>query len=135
MAIDARGTNEAHEHREVVCEAIRRDQRESDKPSAEDDIVEYSLGVSIGTAADETARPQARAHLDGRKEPCWPALAVDDRVELIGLKLNDFEVVQHLPVEALRGSRGRIELAPNMEAAKRNLEAVLQLKKSRTPEP
>ncbi len=83
MTIDARGTQKAHDHREVVLEAIRGDQWESNQASAEDDVVEYGLGVSIGAAADEATRPQTGAHLDGRKEPRWPALAADERVELI----------------------------------------------------
>ena len=81
------------------------------KASAEDDVVEYGLGVSIGAAADEATRPQTGAHLDGRKKPRWPALGADEHVELIGLKLNDFEVPQHLPVEALCRSRGPLEPA------------------------
>ena len=111
LTLNARGTKEAHDRSEVVLEAIRGDQWESDKAPAEDDVVEYSLGVSIGAAADETTRPQARTHLDGRKEPRGPALAVDEGIELISLKLNDFEVLQRAPVEALCRYRGPLEPA------------------------
>ncbi len=111
LTIDARGTHEAHDHREVVLEAIRGDQWESNKASAEDDVVEYGLGVSIGAAADEATRPQAGTHLDGRKQPHGSALAADERVEFIVLKLNDLEVPQHLTVEALCRSRGPLEPA------------------------
>ncbi len=47
MTIDARGTNEARDHREVVLEAISGDQWESDEAPPEDDVVEYGLGVPI----------------------------------------------------------------------------------------
>ena len=63
----------------------------------------------MGAAADEATRPQAGTHLDGRKEPHRPALAADERVQLIGLKLNDIEVPQHAPVEELSRSRGSLE--------------------------
>jgi len=109
LTIDARVTNEAADHAEVVFEAIRDDQRETDEAPTEDDVVEHGFSVSIGATADETTRPQAGGHLDGRKEPRGPALAADERIELIGLKLNDLEVPQHLPVEALRRSRGPLE--------------------------
>ena len=60
LTVDARGTKESHDRSEVVPEAIGGDQWNSDKAPTEDDVVEYCLGVSIGAAADETARPQAR---------------------------------------------------------------------------
>ena len=104
-------TDEANDHPEVVLEAIRGDQWESDEAPPEDDVVEYGLGVSIGAVADEATRPQAGTHLDGRKEPHGSALAADERVELIGLKLNDLEVPQHALVETLCRYRGPLEPA------------------------
>ncbi len=79
MSIDARVTDEAHDQPEVVLEAIRGDQWESDESPPEDDVVDYGLGVSIGAVADEATRPQTGARLDGRKKPRWPALAADER--------------------------------------------------------
>ena len=98
-----RVTHEATDHREVVFETICDDQRATDQAPPEDHFVEHGFGVSIGAAVAEATRPQARAHLDGRKEPRGPALAADERIELIGLKLNDLEVPQHALVEALCG--------------------------------
>jgi hypothetical protein len=86
LTIDARVTNEALDHHEVVLEAIRGNQGESDEAPPEDDVVEYGLGVSIRAAADDATGPQAGRHLDGRKEPRRPALAADERKELIGQK-------------------------------------------------
>ena len=84
-----------------VLEAISGDQWESDETPPKDDVVECGLGVSIGAAAEEATGPQAGAHLDGCKEPCGLALATDERVNLIGLKLNELEAPQHAPIEAL----------------------------------
>lgn len=111
LTIDARGTEEANERTEVKLEAIRHDQWDSDEAPPEDDVVEYGLGVPIGAAADEATRPQAGTHRDRRKEPHRPALAADERVQLIGLKLNALEVPQHFPVEALCRDRRPLEPA------------------------
>ena len=70
--------------------AVRRDQWDSDEAPPEDGVVEYGLGVPIGAAADEATRPQAGTHLDGRKEPHRPALAADERVQLIGALLHEY---------------------------------------------
>ena len=78
---------------------------------AEDDVVEYSLGVSIRAAANETACPQPRRHLDDRKQPDWSTLAANEREELIGLELNYVEVRHHFPVESLCRFRGAFEPA------------------------
>ncbi len=86
-----------------VFEAVSGDQWESDQAPPEDNVVEHRFGVSIGAAADEATHPQPGTHLDGRKEPYGPAFAADKRIELIGLKLDDLEVPQHSPVEALCG--------------------------------
>ncbi len=46
-----------------------------------------------------------------KKKPRWPALAADERVQLIGLKLNDIEVPQHASVEELCRYRRPLEPA------------------------
>ena len=42
LTVDARGAHEPHDHPEVVFEAIRRDQRDSDRAASEDDVVEVN---------------------------------------------------------------------------------------------
>ena len=59
---------------------------------------------SVTTFTGQAFRP----HPDTKLEPL---MVLGDDVELIGLKLNDFEVPQHLPVEALCRSRGTLEPA------------------------
>ena len=109
LTVDARGAHEAQNHPEVVFEAIRCDQRDSDQATSEDDVVEDSLGVSIGAAADAAPGPEARRHFDDCKQPDGSTLAADEGEEFIGLKLKDWEVSQHLLVESLRRHRGALE--------------------------
>jgi|TARA_B100001964_G_C14106423_1_gene541755 hypothetical protein len=48
---------------------------------------------SVSESSDEQAPgPQARTHLDGRKQPEGLALVADERAELISLKLHDVEI-------------------------------------------
>ena len=68
LTVNASGTHEATDHREVKFEAIRRDQWDSDEAPPEDDVVEYGLGVPIGAAADEATRPQAGT---SKSRPMW----------------------------------------------------------------
>src|SRR6266849_3824277 len=92
-----------------LFEAIRCDQRDADQATSEDDVVENSLGVSIGAAAQAAPGPEARRHFDDRKQPDGSTLAGDEGEELIGLKLKDWEVFQHLLVESLRRDRRALE--------------------------
>ena len=106
---DARRPQEALNPPNVVLEPLGRDQRESHHASAEDDVVEDGRGVSRGAAAEHAPGPQSGTHLDGRTQPCGSALVADERAARISLQLNDFDVAQHLLVEALRRCRGPLE--------------------------
>ena len=89
-----RATQTALDHRAVRFEAVGRDQRDSNQAAAGDDVVEDCCGVSRGPAADEAACPYTGGHLDRRKQPRRSALAADERVEFVGLQLEDVEVPQ-----------------------------------------
>ena len=100
LTIDARGPKEASDHPEVVLEAVGGDQGRSHEAPPEEDVVDHGLGVSIGAAAEHAAGPTSGPHFDGREQPYRPALAANERAELISLQLQDVEIAQHSLVES-----------------------------------
>ena len=81
--------------------------------SESSDLIKDRRGAARGPVAHEAARPQPGGHRDGRKEPRRSALAADERVELVRLKLTHLEVPHDVPV-AMRGrARGPVEPSGN----------------------
>ena len=89
LAVQSRWTKDATDDLLVEIKSVRNDKRELQKIHSARHVTNEGQSVSVASASDDGRRPETGPDFDRREDPSGAALAADERVELIRLKLFD----------------------------------------------
>jgi hypothetical protein len=113
LPVQTRGSKDTADDLRIKGESVRGNQRDTFEIRSAEDIPEDGEGVSIASSSHDCRRPKPRPDLDRGEDPNGLFLVVDDRTDLIRLKLCDRDSIDSSIVEAATRAGSFLEPAMN----------------------
>ena len=100
LPVQTRGSKDTADDLRIKGESVRGNQRDTFEIRSAEDIPEDRECISIASSSYDCRRPKPRPDLDCGEDPNGLFLVVDDRTDLIRLKLCDRDSIDSSIVEA-----------------------------------
>ena len=113
LPVQTRGSKDTADDLRIKGESVRGNQRDTFEIRSAEDIPEDGECVSIASSSHDSRRPKPRPDLDRGEDPNGLFLVVDDRTDLIRLKLCDRDSIDSSIVEAVTRAGSFLEPAMN----------------------